>query len=122
VFLVVMPAREAELNRKSEEQVTSIRKQLKATLEDSERAQSDLKAKLQQTTDLAEKARIEAQMKENEAREAALKEQAVAAIKKVAPAKKPKDGAGASTTPKPGVPAKKLNCDPDKDPLCGSDI
>ena len=116
VLLVVVPQRDKAAQEAAERQVSAIRAQFKEQQEVYEKQQQALRDQLARTTDAAEKAKLEAQLAANDAAVRAAREQATEAVKKVAAHPSAKKG----RSERPGQP--KLNCDPDKDPLCGSGL
>lgn len=111
MFLVVIPERDLAAKQEADRQVQRIQGQFKEQQAQFDRQQLELKTKLAATTDAVEKARLEAQMKANEAAASEAKRTAAVAVQHVAKPKAEK---------KPGE--KKLNCDPNTDPLCGSNL
>ena len=110
VFLVVMPAREAEQARKAQDAQDRAVAAAEQKVKDELTAQYD--AQIANTKDEAQKARLIAERNAKIAQQTAAME-----------AQRHRSTRPAGAPPGPAKPKlKKLDCDPDKDPLCGSGI
>ena len=113
VFFVVIPQRELAAQQEQDRLVNAIRAQAKNQLDAIERQQNELKDQLAKASTEAEKSRLQAAIAQNAAAVEKTRRDAINNAEKVIKIK-PKAAA------KPGE--KKLNCDPDKDPLCGAGL